>query len=169
MNKKLKKFALSLLVVAGFATAATAQTYQKGNSLLNLGVGFGGGFGTPIGASYEYGFTDNISGGIAGTYSSSSTPFIGGKITTSWINIAARASYHLDLSVENLDVYAGPQLGYSVASVKSTGGLGNLAAAGGMIYGGFAGARYMFSKSIGIYAEGGYGVATFNGGLALKF
>jgi hypothetical protein len=62
-------------------------------------------------------------------------------------------------------------LGYNYAKGEWDGG-GNTAwpapSAGGVVYGGHAGARYFFSPKFGIFAEVGYGLGNANAGLAFK-
>lgn len=171
MKLNIKKLTLGLLIAGCCATAAMAQTYQKGDNLLNVGIGLGGGFGTPIGLSFEHGFTDKISGGAYVSYSSKKENLGGwGDYKYTYILTAARASYHFDFGVEKLDPYLGAILGYNVASAKwtGTGASPAAASAGGVIYGGHAGARYFFSEKIGAFAEVGYGVGNLNVGIAFK-
>ena len=165
----LKKIAL-VVILTGFGMASSfAQTYSKGDNLVNAGIGIGGGFGTPIGLSYEHGFTDKISGGAYAAYASKTTPTGFGDFKYTYILTAARASYHFDLGVDKLDPYLGVILGYNIASAKWTGaGAMPANSAGGVIYGGHAGARYFFSEKIGIFAEAGYGVGNLNVGLTFK-
>ncbi|HEX7366922.1 MAG TPA: hypothetical protein VF273_07495 [Pelobium sp.] len=171
MKKATQKILLAIVAIATLGlTSASAQVYQKGDNLLNLGIGLGGGFGTPIGASFEHGFTENISGGAMVTYSGVTTPGFGGDIKYSYIIAGVRASYHHDFGIENLDTYGGVMLGYNVASVSYPSAYaGPKATAGGVAYSGFVGARYYFTPKLGAFGEVGYGVANLSVGLALKF
>lgn len=164
-----KLFALIVLTGIGI-TGSFAQSYSKGDNLLNVGIGLGGGFGTPIGLSFEHGFSDKISGGAYVAYASETTPTGFGDFKYTYILTAARASYHFDFGVEKLDPYLGVILGYNIASAKWTGG-GTMPAssAGGVIYGGHAGARYYLSEKIAVFGEVGYGIGTLNAGVAFKF
>lgn len=169
MKLTLKTVVAVLLLTGAGISSAFAQAYSKGDNLLNIGVGLGGGFGTPIGLSFEHGFSDQISGGAYVAYANKKVPTGMGDFKYTYILTAARASYHFDLSVENLDVYLGAIFGYNIASAKWTGtGAVPGASAGGLIYGGHAGARYFFSEKIGLFAEAGYGVGSLNVGLAFK-
>ncbi len=162
MKKSTKTIlALTFAILTMGLTSASAQVYQKGDNLLNVGIGLGGGFGTPMGISFEHGFTDKISGGAMVTYSSTDVSVY--KYT--YIIAGARASYHFDFGVEKLDPYLGAMLGYNVAKVNNSG----VPAGGGIAYGGHAGARYYFTEKIGAFAEVGYGVANLTAGLAFKF
>jgi len=173
MNLNLKKLAFSLLVAGCSVTIASAQNYKKGDNLLNIGAGFGGGFGTPIGLSFEHGFSDKISGGVYVAYASKTEalPYVGDYKWT-YILTAARASYHFSFGGEKLDPYLGAMLGYNIASGKWASSSSipySGASAGGFIWGGHAGARYLFSEKIGVFAEVGYGVGNLNAGVTFKF
>ncbi len=168
MKLTIKKL-FAVLILSGLGiTASFAQAYEKGDNLLNVGIGLGGGFGTPIGLSFEHGFSDKISGGAYVAYATTDGGFAGLNYT--YILTAARASYHFDLNVDKLDPYIGAILGYNIASVKFKGG-GTVpgASAGGVIYGGHVGARYYVSEKIGVFAEAGYGIGNLNAGIAFKF
>ena len=70
----MKKLLSSLFVVALLAfisEGAMAQSYEKGDKLLNLGVGLGtyGAGGIGLGGSFEYGIHEAISVGVLGGYS----------------------------------------------------------------------------------------------------
>ncbi len=174
----MSKIFYSCLAVAALCifthTNANAQ-YQKGDNLLNLGIGLGvlNYGGLPIGASFEHGFTKDISAGGSFDYLSWSDSYFGSKYTWRIMYFAARGSYHfnelLSLDNEKLDVYGGAGLGFQTFSSGDNFGTG---------YGGYsnrvflnlhAGARYYFSNNFGGFAELGYGVSTLKLGLALKF
>lgn len=171
MKLTIKKLAVILLLTGASVSSSFAQAYSKGDNLLNVGIGLGGGFGTPIGLSFEHGFSDKISGGAYAAYASKTTATGFGDYKYTYILTAARASYHFDFGVENLDPYLGILLGYNIASAKWTGSgaMPATASAGGFIYGGHAGARYFLSEKIGIFAEAGYGIGTLNAGITFKF
>lgn len=167
-----------LLIVVGIGTAY-AQVYSKGDKLLNIGVGLGGGFGPsgskgipPVGLSLEFGTTDKISlGGYAG-YSSAEQDIWGNiKASYTYIVVGARGSYHFDLNVEKLDTYVGAMLGYNIASSKVTGGAwpaGFDNSAGGIAYSGHVGGRYYLGEKLGVFGELGYGVSYLTIGVAFK-
>lgn len=163
-----KSIAVGAMVLFGLSLSY-GQSYEKGDNLLNIGVGFGGGFGMPIGISFEHGFSDKISGGAYVGYASTSENF--GAASWKWTYglAAARASYHFDFNVEGLDPYLGVILGYNYAKGEWTSGSGAFApSAGGVVYGGHAGARYLFTPKFGIFAEVGYGLGNLNAGIAFK-
>jgi hypothetical protein len=49
----LKQILTAAVLTACISTVAMSQTYEKGDNLLNVGVGIGGAFGMPIGISYD--------------------------------------------------------------------------------------------------------------------
>lgn len=162
MKKSTTKFLLAIFTVATLGlTSASAQDYKKGDNLLNVGIGLGGGFGTPIGVSFEHGFTEKISGGAMVTYSN--LDVAGYKLN--YIIGGLRASYHFDFGVEKLDPYAGLMLGY----IKIGGPSGYAGSAGNVAFGGHVGARYYLTPKIGAFVEAGYGAANLTVGAAFKF
>jgi len=138
-----------------------------GKNYLNLGIGVGTYFnGTPFGASFEHGFTDDISAGVFLDYSTYNN---GGGFKTNIVYGGVRGSYHFaklfDLDIPQLDPYGGVSLGYT--SVSYNGISGSFASE--VLVGVHAGARYLFTPSVGAYAEVGYGVAALNVGVSFKF
>lgn len=154
----------------------------KGLNVLNAGIGLGsyglsGTGGLPITASFEHGFSKNISAGA--TFG-----FIQKKFADDWkytyLLFGARGSYHLNeafkIANPKLDVYAGAGLFYRRYSFKYTSSIGddhddfNLKASGGEVdFQLHAGGRYLFNNSLGAFAELGYGISPLQLGLTLKF
>jgi hypothetical protein len=162
--------------LACFAVAANAQDiFQKGTSVLNLGIGLGSHI--PVEASYEYGIVDGLIdgengsiglGGYVGWYSYSDS-YAGGKWSYSDLVLGVRGAFHYQF-VDQLDTYAGLMLGYDIASAKwkGDGPAFGTAAASAAALSAFVGARYYFSPSIAAYGELGYGIAYLSVGVALK-
>lgn len=161
-----------------------AQTYNEGDNLLNLGFGLGATFATgsstipPISASFEHGFTDEISaGGFLGfSGSKEDVAVFGGTYTFkySYLIVGARGSYHF-YSTDNIDAYGGALLGYNIASssVSYDGPNNNFpepaaASVGGFTYGLHVGARYYFNDSFGAFGELGYGISYLTLGVTMK-
>jgi hypothetical protein len=170
MKSTIKQLAVLLVVMAVTATASFAQTsYAKGDNLLNVGLGFGGGFGLPIGVSFEHGVSDKISVGAYGAYASKSESLgFYGDYKYSYLLLAARGSYHFDFNVDKLDPYVGLILGYNVASVKVPASGIPASSGSAAIFGGHAGARYYLSEKLAVFGEVGYGIGTLNVGVAFK-
>ncbi|HOI32290.1 MAG: outer membrane beta-barrel protein [Bacteroidales bacterium] len=176
MRKVLFVLAFALI---GLSYSAQAQ-FEKGQVDANIGIGLGATFATgtldlpPVSLALDFGVSDNLSIGAYLGYSASKEDFSGFGANYSWkytyMIAGARGAYHFDLA-DQLDTYAGVMLGYNIASVKYDGPGASPASpkAGGIAYAGFAGARYHFGDTFGIYAELGYGIALLNAGLTLKF
>ena len=181
-----------LLLTAGFVLAVFAGSNLfaqdakgiqdlKGTNVLNAGVGLGsyglsGTGGLPITASFEHGFSKNISAGA-------SFGFIQKKYAFDWkytyLLFGARGSYHLNeafkIANPKLDVYAGAGLFYRRYSFKYTGSFDsehedfNLKASGGDVdFELHAGGRYFFNNKLGAFAELGYGISPLQVGLTVK-
>lgn len=166
-----RKLTIAIALAVLGALPASAQTYKKGGKLVNAGLGIGGGFGIPIGVSYEHGFTDRISGGAYLGYAGKSESLGDwGKWKYTYVLAAARASYHFKVNDEKFDPYLGAILGYNIASVKWKGEEAAPASssAGEVIFGGHIGARYWLAEKVGIFGELGYGVGVLNLGVAFK-
>lgn len=153
----------------------------KGTNYLNAGVGLGsyglsGTGGLPLTASFEHGITKNISAGAT-------LGFIQKKYAFNWkytyLIFGARGSYHLNEALKvanpNLDIYAGLGLIYRRYSFNYTNDesgepLHGLNSSGGEIdFELHAGGRYMFNKSVGAFAELGYGISPLQLGVTLTF
>ncbi|MCU0324684.1 MAG: hypothetical protein MUF45_05465 [Spirosomaceae bacterium] len=160
----MKKTFFSLVFAALMAATLTtnAQSFQKGDKLLNAGIGLRS-FWIPIGGTLEYGITDKISVGPSVYFAKWST-FDG---TT--LYLSARGSYHfnelLKINNDKLDVYAGAGVGYQSWSYKGLAG----SYASGIYIPFHIGGRYYFSEKFGAHAEVGGGVATLLAGITLKF
>lgn len=184
---KLNGLILALFFICGIASAQS-PTFNKGDKVLNLGIGFGSGLYTgggyssqmpALSASLEVGVVDNVIdkgtigvGGYIG-YTSAKYDFSGPGYTYGWkysnLVIAARGAFHYPL-VEKLDTYAGLALGYDIVTAKETGNFptGVSATGSGVYLSGFVGARYYFSDKFAGLLELGSGIAYFNLGVAIK-
>lgn len=178
---------LSILGVQALAQ----QSFNKGDNVLNLTVGFGNalyhgsGFTNnfpPLGLSYERGIKDDLIDenghlGIGGYIGYVGAKYRYNYMGEQWgynyssILIGPRASFHYQF-VPKLDTYAGLTLAYNVVSAKNVGTLlegSNFSAkSSGIVLAGHIGGRYYFSENLGALAELGFGVANINLGLALK-
>jgi len=138
MKKILTTIVLVALLISGTSTQAQ---HEKGQTNINLGIGFGNIFYTrsmgytrifpPISISGDYGVTDDIS--IGGYLGFTSSTYEYSNFDRYWTNaggwvsypytdtykwrryiFGARAAYHFGkfIEVEKLDVYGGIMLGY---------------------------------------------------------
>ena len=75
-----------------------AQSYKMGDNLLNVGIGVGvySYGGLPIGASFEHGFTEQISAGGFIDYLSWKNSYSSYNYSWRFIYFGARGSYHLN-------------------------------------------------------------------------
>jgi hypothetical protein len=176
----MKKNLLLLVAVSFSLTQLFAQesTFNKGDKVINLGIGFGstyygsiyGSHSPALSGSFEVGIKDNIlekgSIGIGGYAGYSSAKYASYWKTTNFL-IGARGSFHYPL-VEKLDTYTGLLLGYNIFSTKyySTYNVGGSASS--IAFAWFAGARYYFNDKFAGMAEIGYGIAYLTIGVSLK-
>ncbi len=184
--KKSLSFLFALFLCAGLF----AQEFQKGDKVLNLGLGLGtslysgGLYKTtipPLSASFEVGVKDDVGPGnigvggylgIAGSkYEWSGYGYNYGYKYTYFV-LGARGTYHLNMMPEKLDVYGGIMPYFAIVSSSEYGtysgtwGGAESSHVGASI---FAGARYYFTEKFAAMAELGYGVSYLNIGVALKF
>ena len=185
----MKKRSLLLALIFGcgfFISSAQTLTFNKGDKVINLGVGFGGNYysgsgitRTPLLAgSLDVGILDNIlekgSVGVGGYvaykgYKWESGSVYGWKSTN--LVIGPRGTFHYPL-VDKLDTYIGVLLAYHVVSEKQTGNWGaNVynGSSSNVYFSGFLGARYYVSDKFAIMLElgsGNLGAGTL--GIALK-
>lgn len=150
--------------------SATAQSFQKGDAVINGGIGigttygWGPGLGLPLGGGVEYGVTDFEVGsiGVGGDIG-----FVSGSGLTI-LYIGGKGTYHFNdlFEVENddLDIYGG--LGIYYRSLNYSGS--NMTIGSGMVAGFHAGTRYYFADDIGGYAEIGNNWAWLNLGVIFK-
>lgn len=166
---------LALTAIVCFETGASAQSYQKGDKLLNLGLGLGtyGAGGVGLGGSFEFGIHDAISVGVIGGYSGRSN-YLNSGGRWSVLTIGARGSYHfnelLKLDDDKIDLYAGLGLGYRNISWSYSGFGGyNDSWGSGIMFIGHIGGKYYFKPNLGVFAELGSGFGTLQAGVSFKF
>lgn len=183
------------LVAAGVSAAPATSPYKSGSIVAQggIGIGFPGQSGSmvvpPLIASVEYQLQVSPQlplsfGGVAGYASSKYTYSDTYGDTWTWnysdIIVGARVAYHFInlIKVPKLDTYAGMMVGYDIVSVKSSasGPYVSLGAspsytvgASGLLFGAYAGARYYFTPSIGVYGEVGYNLGFVNVGASFAF
>jgi hypothetical protein len=167
----MKKVFASLVICCALLTAGSSYAqYEKGDKLLNAGIGLGtygyGGLG--FGGSLEFGITDDISAGALVGYSG--TNYFGSRFSV--LTIGGRGSYHfnklLNLGDEKIDLYAGLGLAYRNITWNYS-GLGSDSYGSGILLLAHLGGRYYFKENIGVFAEVGSGFGTLQAGLAFKF
>ena len=163
----MKKLIIALVLVVGISKAS-AQSFEKGTSVLQLGIGFGGDFGTPFGLGYEYGISDKIGIGAYVGYGSKKDSFFGYDVEYKSVLVGAKGNYHF-YQTDKFDAYGGAFLGFNSQSATVSGSTPFTATDdSGVLLGLNAGARYYFTDSLAAFAEVGFGLAIVNVGLAYK-
>lgn len=156
--------------------SSPGYAYNEGDHLLNVGIGLGySGYyssALPIGASYEYGITSDISIGAqldlaSASYYNSYYYYNRYNYRYTATYLGVRGSYHLnrllDLNSDKLDLYAGLGLGYRNYSNYYD-------YYSPVRFNGFVGGRFSFSDSFGGFIELGYtGLSYSKLGLSFKF
>jgi hypothetical protein len=165
---KMKKVIFAVALMLGMSSV-NAQSFDEGTKVIQAGIGLGSDFGTPIGASFEYGISEKIGVGAYFGYASKTFPVFLDEYTVTYMLFGAKGNYHFYQS-DQIDAYGGLILGYNAATAKWKGSSTlPTPTVGGVTYGGVIGARYYFTESIGAFAEAGYGISYLTVGLAYKF
>jgi hypothetical protein len=184
--KKLTTILMALMMMNAFH--ANSQAYEQGRINVDLTTGFiplfgstyhGYGLSFPIMVAAEYGATENISiGGYFGYRSSRYKSIFLPEYRIGYSTIGGKANFHvtnlinkhlgLDLPSNELDLYGGAHLGFTVNNSRRLGpGYGVVP-----IYpqfGIYLGAKYFFTPKLGAVFEFGatpIGIANF--GLTIK-
>jgi hypothetical protein len=170
----MKKIILLAVLAMTISFSSMAQ-YNKGNFILNAGIGLGYYFagGVPLQLSGEYFFTDKLSIGPYLGFTTYKYRYFGDGYTYTFIDFGARGSYHFSelfgITNENVDIYGGAFLGFLASSYSGPGDLDNNLYGSTLRAGIHAGARYYFSPKVAGYGELGYGLAPLSIGLTFKF
>jgi len=171
--KKLVKFLCVAVLVFSASFASGQARYDKGDFLLNAGIGLGYYYasGVPLLVSGEWAVNDVITVGPYLGYTSYRYSFYDWKYT--FLDIGVRGSYHFselfEIRNEKVDVYGGAFLGFLVSSFSGDSfGSRNDPYSGGVRLGIHAGARYFFSEKVAGYGELGYGIAPLSLGVTFK-
>jgi len=158
--------------VFSLASQKVFAQYEKGDKILNLGIGGGGyGFyngGFAVGGSFEVGVHEFISVGAQADIRFYNYGYLlGPNDNYVALPIAARGSYHYGkhfLTIDKLDLYAGPALGFNIDGNEYY-------TSSAIVIGVFAGARYYFKPAMGAFVEfaGGTNMIPAKVGISLKF
>jgi hypothetical protein len=162
-----------------FCSVAQAQ-FNKGDKLLNLGLGINSyyGGGIPLSGSFEVGITDEVSVGAGFDYLGYRYSYPGGKWSYSIMYFGGRGSFHLsellELGVKEMDLYAGASLGFRAFTWREDYQFGTVGFparySNGLFLGVFVGARYYFAQKVGVFGEfGAGGSSNAKLGLAFRF
>ena len=187
--KRILCFIIATYLIAAVHISAQESSFQQNDNVVSLGVGAGGtlysgyvwkGYSKlpTFSLTYERCILGNLFneqsalgvGGIVG-YTSAKYDYSGWGWTSTDIMIGARGAFHYAF-IDRLDTYAGLNVGYNINSWKWRGTgyeTHHTTGSSALSYAFFAGARYYFTNSIGVYAELGYGYTLVNAGLTFKF
>lgn len=176
---------ISLAMILLLAAASTqAQQFQRGTTVVNLGIGLGtslGGLGKArpaVSLSVDRGIWDIGGPGVislGGYIGNTGYKYTDLGYTAKWnyTIVGVRGAYHYNgfTNTPALDVYGGAMLGYNIARYSSDADDEFLANSYGSGIGlsGFVGGRWFFTEKLGVHAELGYGVSILALGLTYKF
>ncbi|HEU5146856.1 MAG TPA: hypothetical protein VFT90_09080 [Chryseosolibacter sp.] len=175
--KKILTILFAVALVFSAATLASAQArYDKGDVLVNAGIGLGYYYagGVPLQLSAEWAVNDVFSVGPYFGYTSYNYNWgFGDRWRYTFIDIGVRGSYHFselfEINNEKVDIYGGAFLGFLISSFSGETFTGyNDPYGGGVRLGIHAGARYFFSEKVAGFGELGYGLAPLSLGLTFK-
>lgn len=179
----MKKGILLIVCLLSFSSAFS-QEFVKGGNYVTVGygldpyrgnhyIGHGGG------VAYERGVTDVLGIGRIGAGGGISTMFYNYRtnitdFNTARLTFSARATYHFEFDIPKLDVYAGVGFAFNV-DFEETNIVGfnnktkNTNVGRPNYHQVFAGIRYYFTDSFGVYAEAGHGHRALNAGVVFSF
>ncbi len=159
-----------------------SPAYKEGDIAIQAGVSLiplGGFFGTttipPLSISADYAVRiaelPLSFGGFVGYSASKYEYYSYATLSYTYLLMGARAAYHVDLGVKNLDSYAGVMLGYNIVTAKwDDNAWSDYYNAGSsyVVYGAYVGARYFFTKNLAAFGEAGYGMGLITLGVTYK-
>lgn len=173
--KNILKFICVILVVFSTTAVSAQGRYDKGDVLVNAGIGLGYYYagGVPLLLSGEFAVNDVISVGPYFGYTSYNWGYFSQGYRLSFIDFGVRGSYHFndlfEIRDEKLDVYGGAFLGYVVSTYPREIRDANLDPYPGRLRLGIhAGIKYYFAESVAGYAELGAGIAPLSLGVTFK-
>lgn len=164
----MQKFLIILALTLAISLAFAQNPLNKGQTQLNVGVGFSS-WGIPIYGGLDFGVSNDVSLGVEMSYRSYQENYNHHDYDRSVIGISGNGNYHFNRVLNipsNWDFYAGLNLGFYVwdepdgYNGDNTSGLGLGAQVGG---------RYYFTDSFGVNLEFGGGNAFSGGKLGLSF
>lgn len=170
--KNLVKLLCVAVMVFSASFASGQARYDKGDVLLNAGIGLGYYYagGVPLLLSGEFAVNDVISVGPYFGYTSYNWGY-GSGYNLTFLDFGVRGSYHFSelfgINNEAVDVYGGAFLGYVVSTYpKEIRSLDPYP--GAFRLGIHAGIRYFFTEKVAGYAELGAGIAPLSLGASFK-
>ena len=172
-----------LLLLQLVVTRAFAQTpdssFQKGDHLLNVGIGLNSYYegGLPLSLSYEKATTDKVSivFGIDYLHRNYTDLYLG-KYSFTAIYLGVRGAFHVNSFLEeidfydsHLDIYVGAALGYRYFHWSDSYASYYYDFGGGLYYGAYLGGKYYFTPRISAFMElGATGSTNARVGIGIK-
>ena len=158
-----RSFIIFIIIYTVGINISQAQEMKKGMGLFNVGLGFIDGIG--LNASYDYGLINYWGPGIftVGGYIGFDNWSYERNIRATEFGFAPRATYRYAID-RNFEVYGTAMLGARFTTYSDIKGNNS-----GIIFGITAGCRYTFARNISVFAELGYSISLFNGGLSFSF
>lgn len=152
------------LLLASASGTARGQSFQRGDVLVNAGIGLNSFYsgGVPLGGTLEFGVSDKVSIGPAADVVSSRVA--GTRYTA--LYVGGRGALHLgellDVQNDRVDIYTGLTLGYRLFfwNTTQTSTITDNRFGRGVYYNGFFGGRLFLTPTLGGFAEFGLGGAT---------
>jgi hypothetical protein len=190
-----KTILLSTIILFSFINPlkSKAQKFDNGDNVISAGIGFGSSLGGRFGYStqtpgislqYEHGNWDVGGPGVISlgaylgfkSYSyKEAYPFVSYSYKWNYTIIGIRSAYHYNgFKAENLDVYGGLMLSYSILSFKySTSDpaydyLYHKKYDSTLDFSLYIGGRYYFTDNVAVFLELGYGISNVTLGASFK-
>ncbi len=170
--KKLFSIAVIAILCCSFVENTQAQSFAKGQKNFSVGVGLGYGLGAN--AAVDFGISDLLSVGVVGAFSSRSYGYLVNDYRVTYIGVGGRVAAHvgkylkeIGINEDKLDPYVGAVGGFRIVKSNSSYYSYYSGTSGGILLGGFVGARYYFKEKMAVYVEGGFPYSTV--GISLKF
>lgn len=185
---------VTIILLCSVISYGQDKAYEEGEKVLNVGVSLGyygygffgdrSGFALPLNAAFEYGFHEYISVGPYVGYARWNYEYNAGfgdtKYTWTFLAVGARGSFHYteilneltdgDINEEKVDLYVTLLLGMEFRSYKDDSGFDYYDNDTAFRLGPALGVRYLLSKNVGVYLEGGRGTfGWLNFGLSARF
>ncbi|MCR4940365.1 MAG: hypothetical protein K5930_09715 [Treponemataceae bacterium] len=140
----------AVFTVSAFNPFGYADSIKKGGMIIDAGVGYGWGF--------DIHATCDVLVPIAAGSVNLPLSF-GGNVDFAFgsgmgLAVDARAMWHFDIGIPELDVYIGPSLGFWMYGIGKK-------AVGAFDAGGVTGARWFFTDSMAAFLEAGYTGLTY--------
>lgn len=171
----MKKFVVTLSVVLAFllgGNVATAQeTFEQGKSMVNLGIGVGKTKNQslpPLSLTYERSLVSNLfdygSIGLGAQIEVQGFDYAGDSGFDSFFG--PRISWHYEW-LENLDTYVSAMAGLQLErypNFNEENKTSEMSTEGSFGFGFALGARYLFTRGFGVFAEGSTNISYFKVG-----